>query len=787
MDTSEKLYDEKGILNCPFCSLKLKDPKELKCRCVLCYQCIDKHFKSPTQDNVKCPGCDTPSENPPEIKDISPLLEKLLQANSGSRHACESPGCNNNVRFPYMCVKCQLHLCKNCKRLVCPGVVKDIETTCEHEACPFENISPELSRIISMKKQNSCKDHERDLVYYCEKCHVCICELCKLDIHPHHHYVDINKKSDSYLIMLLEQCHALTKKLEENEAALRIYQDIVTCDAIPDIVSLEKCKSKVSWFKQKVEKCDCLIRNITQLKIFRSAKAILKIGKDIQEDISEQLKLSPLNDLRVVSEWWREIENKVNVSESAEQNTSIMDYTTTADDEKSTEINEKQRMEMASSFEVISVDSQEDKGPSKEDHKKPPKVLAQIAIEKQRTILTRSKTDKAGQDIVTDEKASTSGLKGKSSPHDQVTAIPDEEFPVTRTKTSMKRTIKTRSYTSGTNDDYSQRPGSGKAKRPRLTSCVEGSLTGSEGDFKRLSSTTTMHASFSLKSTVDEAKLAIAEVIGTDKEHLDIVDSGRALEGTKLVRDIQRPLQVVIHNVNRHVPVTLRTSAPDMVDPEEEGPRVEMSCGHAITPENLYRYCLNQITTPKSSFLCFAESGQDGGRCDKEWLFEEIAKKAGLSYDERVLFESLINRKRMNHSPEVLVCPNCRRICNTQNTKNACVKCIHCQKAGKTQFRFCCYCLEKWTPKHTCKKITAQETLNNCDRKTIVNVANCPSIRACPECHTLIQHSEGCKHMRCVNCFCTFCFICLCVRGDDGFECGSFDAVCKTAPIQSVA
>ncbi|OWF49962.1 E3 ubiquitin-protein ligase ARIH2 [Mizuhopecten yessoensis] len=284
--------------------------------------------------------------------------------------------------------------------------------------------------------------------------------------------------------------------------------------------------------------------------------------------------------------------------------------------------------------------------------------------------------------------------------------------------------------------------------------------------------------------SVDEATAVIAQVIGQDQINLDIVDNGRVVEGSELVGDIQRPLQLVVHNSNRQVSVIHQTLSPDIVNDWEEGPRVEMSCGHAITPDNLYGYCWSQLTKQRSSFRCFADV--NGRNCDKEWLFVEVAEKACLSHDEHFLFESRINRNWINNSEGVRECPSCRLVCERQDPTNAYVNCLHCKSAGKGEFRFCWYCLDGWTVKHQCKKSSVHQMLSHCERKEIADISGCPSIRACPECNTLIEHTEGCKHMTCVDCCCTFCFVCLGFRGNTGFACGSYDSKCDVAPIQTV-
>ncbi|OWF49959.1 E3 ubiquitin-protein ligase [Mizuhopecten yessoensis] len=201
-------------------------------------------------------------------------------------------------------------------------------------------------------------------------------------------------------------------------------------------------------------------------------------------------------------------------------------------------------------------------------------------------------------------------------------------------------------------------------------------------------------------------------------------------------------------------------------------------------PDNLYGYCWSQLTEQTSSFRCFADV--NSRRCDWEWFFPEVAENACLSKDERILFESRINRNWVNLSAGVRECPFCRCVCERQKPDDPHVLCVYCQNAGEPNCHFCWYCLYPWKDHHSCTKDSARQILSTCPRKEIVKVTGCPSIRACPGCKILIEHKDQCKHMDCRNCKTSFCFICLEVRGQRGFSCGSYNTKCAVATIQTV-
>uniref|UniRef100_A0A3B5AVV3 Uncharacterized LOC103361341 n=1 Tax=Stegastes partitus TaxID=144197 RepID=A0A3B5AVV3_9TELE len=72
--------------------------------------------------------------------------------------------------------------------------------------------------------------------------------------------------------------------------------------------------------------------------------------------------------------------------------------------------------------------------------------------------------------------------------------------------------------------------------------------------------------------------------------------------------------------------------------------RAQMSCGHAVTPTSLTKWCLMQLDQGESKFVC----GQFG--CAAEWPYVEVCKMALLTPGEKKHFEETLafNAARQN-------------------------------------------------------------------------------------------------------------------------------------------
>ncbi|XP_024117543.1 probable E3 ubiquitin-protein ligase ARI8 [Oryzias melastigma] len=198
-----------------------------------------------------------------------------------------------------------------------------------------------------------------------------------------------------------------------------------------------------------------------------------------------------------------------------------------------------------------------------------------------------------------------------------------------------------------------------------------------------------------------------------------------------------------------------------------DSPRAEMSCGHAVTPMSLTNWCRLILEKGDSRFVCGVWD------CDEEWSYEEVCKMALLTPEEKEYFETtmkiIADRERLKNTK---LCPECKVPVMRTDESNLRVCCQVCSKKKRRDFDFCWQCLNEWKgPQPRSDRCEndgcfseALRTLRNCPEIDFesVDVIGCPSIRACPTCGSLLEHSSlECKNVFCPRCRVEFCFVCL--------------------------
>lgn len=238
------------------------------------------------------------------------------------------------------------------------------------------------------------------------------------------------------------------------------------------------------------------------------------------------------------------------------------------------------------------------------------------------------------------------------------------------------------------------------------------------------------------------------------------------------------------------------SDAPDMItwDDDPENKRAKMPCGHAITPESLTIYCRSLLDAGRSRFFCpYISQDQPPVYCGVEWDYIDVRRLAVLTDNEIKEFERKISKNYLIKAMGIQECPKCNSMVERSNKKHIRVVCPMCSKINKTPYEFCWHCLQEWTNDSSKEKCGNEDCsgedkrlriLRNCQRKAIVGVVGCPSLRACLACGMLIEHVEACKHMRC-RCGKEFCFICLKPKQGISWPCGSYNVACTVAPVQT--
>ena len=147
-------------------------------------------------------------------------------------------------------------------------------------------------------------------------------------------------------------------------------------------------------------------------------------------------------------------------------------------------------------------------------------------------------------------------------------------------------------------------------------------------------------------------------------------------------------------------------------------------------------------------------------------------------------------------------CPGC----TNQGSRDFCWACSKQWKSGGGSYQICgysecyeqnsaanlnsvlllfflCVCFFFANKKRKKKQYTHTKILANCPTKLQIGF-QMPTVRACPNCNCLIEHVEACKHMKCQLCKNEFCFLCLKLKIDGKWQCGSSGHPCGLAPRQ---
>ena len=215
---------------------------------------------------------------------------------------------------------------------------------------------------------------------------------------------------------------------------------------------------------------------------------------------------------------------------------------------------------------------------------------------------------------------------------------------------------------------------------------------------------------------------------------------------------------------------------------------LKMPCTHSICPDALMDYTWSEVSTHKKiEIKC--------PLCAADWPMEVIKSYGGASPTEMQQLELGISQNFCMNGDDIIQCPKCQSYCTRQNPNINSAKCISCSKKDPSCKYFCWKCLREWKESLTSKTCGNRQCsvyqqklseLRTCG-KTKVDYTHqmITKLRACPGCGTLIELDRGCKHMQCKMCRAEFCFVCLRMKTNGSWSCGSYNTQCEPAPIQT--
>ncbi len=299
---------------------------------------------------------------------------------------------------------------------------------------------------------------------------------------------------------------------------------------------------------------------------------------------------------------------------------------------------------------------------------------------------------------------------------------------------------------------------------------------------------------------VTDLKEKIKARTGIDKDSQRLIYGGKQLQDGKKLEDYP-PLNhgstiflvlrllggaSIDHRIDPKLP---RSKEPCMITFENDSPGYPvfvMPCRHSMSPNALMEYCWSELRNRKCQIRC--------PTCNQEWTMDTICKYGCVEEGEKKQLEIGLSNNFCQSDPNVLDCPSCTSFCERKDSANQCVQCVVCTKKKGKSYCFCWQCLKEWKNGPSDEKCGNSncgdlETLKQLAKAPMVKPeyisVECPSLRSCPHCGSLIDLVSGCKHMQCTACSQEFCFVCLRPRISGSWSCGSYNTPCTPAPRQT--
>ena len=217
---------------------------------------------------------------------------------------------------------------------------------------------------------------------------------------------------------------------------------------------------------------------------------------------------------------------------------------------------------------------------------------------------------------------------------------------------------------------------------------------------------------------------------------------------------------------------------------------LRMACGHYICPDCLLTWTWEQLSNMKHEIGC--------NECGKPIKQDDIIKFGLPTLEEKQFIITAITTN-FYESQNIQECPQCRTLCQRTRTDTPQVHCTVCPKKAGKFFMFCWYCMREWKNASdyqvcgnaNCKKELIEKLVKSPKKKFTDRQGrtfDIPTIRACPRCQTMLEHSDGCNTFTCSSSSCKhiFCFICLSAsKSCKSISWNETGIRCSPAPIQT--
>ena len=186
-------------LSCPVCYQLFKKPKYLPCHHFYCEQCLEK---MQVQSKIICPECRKEAIVPPGgVSDfdnnffINRLVDELiLKRKVEGEEEVKCDECLGEDPVVAFCPDCTLFLCH-----VCNECHKRSKKFRGHGIIPLTELRSKKDVPVQPKaKAMMCKEHDIELLFYCETCDQLVCMYCTVKDHKDHNHDTVKKMVDKH-------------------------------------------------------------------------------------------------------------------------------------------------------------------------------------------------------------------------------------------------------------------------------------------------------------------------------------------------------------------------------------------------------------------------------------------------------------------------------------------------------------------------------------------------------------------------------------------------------------
>ena len=284
-------------LSCPVCYQLFKNPKYLPCHHSYCEQCLEK---MQVQSKIICPECRKEAIVPPGgVKDldnnffINRLVDEfILKRKVDGEAEVKCDECHGEDPVVAFCPDCTMFLCH-----VCNECHKRSIKSRGHGIVPLTELRFKKDLAIQPKpKAMMCREHDIELLFYCETCDQLVCMYCTVKDHIGHNHDTVKKMVGKHR----QELKKITAPVEEMIRGLSDTHD-----------NIEKMRKKIRQQGDEVNKkidqhYDGVIQKLIEQKdklkqqvhdtVSQKVKAVTTQLEEVEYAQAEVLSMKELND-----------------------------------------------------------------------------------------------------------------------------------------------------------------------------------------------------------------------------------------------------------------------------------------------------------------------------------------------------------------------------------------------------------------------------------------------------------------------------------------------------------